>query len=129
MSFCTVVNCMDGRVQLPVIEYLRKRLGVPYVDSVTEPGPVLSLATEPTGKVVESIMSRVAVSTGGHGSSVVSVVAHGDCGGNPADEETQREQLLASVELLAERFPGVTVMGLWVDERWRVREVTNRPPD
>jgi hypothetical protein len=128
LSFCTVVNCIDGRVQLPVIEYLRKRLGVPYVDSVTEPGPVLTLAEDPTGAVAESILNRVAVSQERHGSTVVSVVAHGDCGGNPACEETQREQLLASVELLAERFPRMTVMALWVDEDWRVREVTNRPP-
>ena len=44
MSFCTVVNCMDGRVQLPVIRYLQDRIEVLYVDSVTEPGPVRSLA-------------------------------------------------------------------------------------
>lgn len=128
MSFCTVVNCIDGRVQLPVIEYLRRRLGVPYVDSVTEPGPVLSMTEDPNGDVVESIMRRVAVSMERHGSTVVSVVAHGDCGANPTDDETQRGQLLASVDLLAERFPEVTVMGLWVDDAWRVREVTNRPP-
>ena len=39
MSFCTVVNCMDGRVQLPVIRYLQERFEVPYVDSITEVGP------------------------------------------------------------------------------------------
>jgi len=113
---------------MPVIEYLRKRLGVPYIDSVTEVGPVLSLSEDPAGSVTESIVRRVAVSIERHASSVLAVVAHWDCGGNPADEETQREQLLASVDLLAERFPKVTVVGLWVDEGWRVREVTNRPP-
>ena len=128
MSFCTAVNCMDGRVQLPVIEYLRKRLGVPYVDSVTEARPGLSLSEEPSGSVTESIVKRVEVSTEGHGSNVIAVVAHWDCTRNPGDEETQRGQLLASVDLLAGRFPKVTVMGLWVDESWRVREVTNRPP-
>ena len=119
---------MDGRVQLPVIEYLRKRLGIPYVDSVTEPGPVLSLATDPTGEVSESILRRVAVSADRHGSAVVAVVAHSDCGGNPADEETQRAQLKESVDAIAGRFPAMTVVGLWVDEGWRVSEVTNRPP-
>ncbi|MHA1252503.1 MAG: carbonic anhydrase, partial [Candidatus Helarchaeota archaeon] len=28
MKFCTVINCMDGRVQIPVINYLRKRFNV-----------------------------------------------------------------------------------------------------
>jgi hypothetical protein len=35
---------MDGRVQLPVIDYLRKRFGVEHVDSVIEAGPNLILA-------------------------------------------------------------------------------------
>ncbi|MHC5086790.1 MAG: carbonic anhydrase, partial [Planctomycetota bacterium] len=25
MSFCTAINCMDGRVQLPVIPFLQNR--------------------------------------------------------------------------------------------------------
>jgi hypothetical protein len=119
---------MDGRVQLPVIEYLRKRLGVPYVDSVTEPAPVRELCDDPSGAVSESILRRVTVSVEKHGSQVVSVVAHADCTGNQADEEKQREQLFESVNLIAERFPAVTVVGLWVNESWRVSEVTNRPP-
>jgi hypothetical protein len=119
---------MDGRVQLPVIEYLRRRLGVPYVDSVTEPGPILDLSGEPAGAVSESILRRVELSVEKHGSRVVSVVAHADCTRNQADEARQREQLLKSVDLLAERFPIVTVVGLWVNESWRVSEVTNRPP-
>lgn len=44
MSFCTAVNCIDGRVQLPVIRYLQERYGVLYVDVVSESGPVHSLA-------------------------------------------------------------------------------------
>ncbi|HOP76783.1 MAG TPA: hypothetical protein PLD05_04790 [Thermogutta sp.] len=39
MSFATVVNCMDGRTQGPVISYLKERFGVDYVDNSTEAGP------------------------------------------------------------------------------------------
>jgi len=39
MSFYTAINCMDGRVQLPVITYLQKRFGVEHVDSITAAGP------------------------------------------------------------------------------------------
>jgi hypothetical protein len=119
---------MDGRVQLPVIEYLRRRLGLPYVDSITEPGPILSMSEDPTGEVARSILRRVTRSIEKHGSHVVAVVAHYDCGGNPAVESAQREQLAKSVDLLAEQFPSVTIIGLWVNEQWRVSEVTNRPP-
>lgn len=44
MSFCTAINCMDGRVQLPVINFLMRRFSVEYVDSVTDAGPVKILA-------------------------------------------------------------------------------------
>ncbi len=44
MRFGTVINCMDGRVQLPVIAYLQKRFNVTYVDTITEAGPNLLLA-------------------------------------------------------------------------------------
>ena len=41
MSFCTAINCMDGRVQLPVIRFLQERFKVDYVDVISEPGPNL----------------------------------------------------------------------------------------
>ncbi len=37
-GFCTVVGCMDGRIQLPVNHYVRERFGVTYVDTITEAG-------------------------------------------------------------------------------------------
>ncbi len=128
MSFCTVVNCMDGRVQLPVIRYLQDRFEVLYVDSVTEAGPVKSLAEPVDETVSQSILSRVAVSTEKHGSKIVAIVAHDDCGGNPADEITQRRQLEESVDFIAGHFPETTVLGLWLDMDWSVFEVTSRDP-
>jgi hypothetical protein len=37
--FAAAINCMDGRAQLPVIEWLKRECGVDYVDTITEPGP------------------------------------------------------------------------------------------
>jgi carbonic anhydrase len=122
MSFCAVVNCMDGRVQLPVIEHLMRRFGVEYVDSITEAGPVRMLGDAPDSDVVASILSRIAVSVGKHGARTVAVVAHHDCAGNPVSREAQLAQLERAIALLAERFPGIDVVGLWVDERWQVSE-------
>ncbi len=127
MSFCTVVNCMDGRVQLPVIRYLQDRFEVLYVDSVTEAGPVRSLAAPGDETVSQSILRRVGVSKT-HGSKVVAVVAHDDCAGNPEDETTQRRQVEEAVDFIAGRFPNVLVLGLWLDMDWSVFEVTSRDP-
>ncbi len=123
MLFVTTVNCMDGRVQLPVINYLRERYDVPYVDSVTEAGPVRVLAEEGESFEKASILRRVDISVNMHGSKVIAVAAHVDCAGNPADDETQREQLEKSVALITESFPGTKVLGLWVDAEWSVSEL------
>ncbi len=57
MSFCTVVNCIDGRVQLPVINYLADYFDVDYVDSITEAGPVAILAEKQSSDIAESILN------------------------------------------------------------------------
>ena len=115
MSFCTAINCIDGRVQLPVVKYLQERLGVQYVDMVTEAGPVRYLAGPEDSGAKASILRRVGMSVEAHGSTVVAVVAHADCAGNPADREHQIRELDLSVKCVAERFPGVAVLGLWID--------------
>ena len=123
MLFVTTVNCMDGRVQLPVINYLRERYDVPYVDSVTEAGPVCVMAEEGESFEKASILRRVGVSVNKHGSKVVAVAAHVDCAGNCACDDAQKEQLQRSVELLVQSFPGTTVLGLWLDAEWSVSEL------
>ena len=130
MSFCTAVNCIDGRVQLPVTRYLQQRFGVLYVDLVTEPGPALSLAgsVDAGDEIKRSILRRVAMSIDAHGSGLVAVVAHADCAGNPAGREAKERQLEDSVAVLAESFPGVSILGLWVDDRWSVSPVCSLGP-
>ncbi len=123
MSFCTAINCMDGRTQLPVNTYLREKLGVDYVDTVTEPGPVRILGEKPNSALTESILNRVDISKKKHDSQCVALVAHIDCAGNPAPEDKQREQLAAAVDLLKNRYPDVPILGLWVNEQWSVSEV------
>jgi len=122
-SFCTVVNCMDGRVQLPVIRYLMDRFGVEFVDSVTEAGPIRCLAEPAVSDARSSILRRVGVSVNAHGSRAVAIVAHADCAGNPLCREEQMTQLEAAVAEVGKVFPGVAVLGLWVSEEWVVSEV------
>jgi carbonic anhydrase len=122
VSFGTAVNCMDGRVQLPVNEYLRDRYGIEYVDTITEAGPVRILSN-PIDPTVGSIIGRVELSVAEHGSKLVAVAAHAECAGNTVAEEEQRRQITESVRHIAERFPAVTVVGLWVGDDWGVEHV------
>jgi hypothetical protein len=117
---------MDGRTQLPVNEWLRRRYGAEFVDTVTEPGPVRLLASGGTD-ASENIRRRIGISVGKHGSSVVAVVAHHDCAGNPAAEAQQLEQLKIAVELVGTWFAGVEVIGLWLGKDWQVVEKLSWP--
>lgn len=123
MSFCTAINCMDGRTQLPVNEYLREQLNVDYVDTITEAGPVLILAEQQDSEAAKSIIKRVNISVNKHGSKSIAIVAHHDCAGNPTDKDKQLNQLKTATQWLAGKYPDVKVLGLWVDSNWETRVV------
>ena len=123
MSFCTAINCMDGRVQLPVIQYLKKHFKVEYVDTITEPGPNATLAKRISASAVESIHRRIRISVDRHKSAGIAVVGHADCAGNPAGEREQTEHTLEAMRYLKEMYPGLPVVGFWVNEAWEVSEV------
>lgn len=123
MKFCTAINCMDGRVQFPVIKYLRKRFNVAYVDMITEPGPnrILSSMAEPD--VVKSIFNRIHISIEKHNSLGIAVVGHYDCAGNPAPKELQDTHTRKAMEVIRQKFSNVEIIGLWVDENWQINEI------
>jgi carbonic anhydrase len=123
MSFCTAINCMDGRTQLPVNEYLRKQLDVDYVDTITEAGPVRILAEQQDSQAAKTTLERVNISVNKHGSKTIALVAHHDCAGNPIDKDGQLGQLKTATQWLSGKYQGVKVIGLWVDSDWTVSEV------
>ncbi|MGB9690387.1 carbonic anhydrase [Thermogutta sp.] len=126
MAFCTVINCMDGRVQLPVITYLKARFGVDHVDNITEPGPDGILAKGDDHVLIASILRRVQISLEKHQSQGLAVVGHADCAGNPVSHQAHLQDIRSACKWLKARFPNVAVIGLWVNEQWEVEEVTDQ---
>lgn len=124
MSFCTVINCMDGRVQLPVIKYLQKRFDAEYVDSITEPGPNFILAKQTNINIVESVFNRLKISVDKHASVGIAVAGHYGCAGNPANEQAQAEHTLDAVRCIKLRYPDIETIGLWVNENCQVSEIS-----
>ena len=127
MSFCTAVNCMDGRVQLPVTAFLRERFGVDYVDMITEPGPNRVLARQTHFSLIESVLDRVRISVERHHSVGIAIVGHHDCAGNPGGEAEQTADTIAAVKYLRKRcarYGDIAVIGLWVDENGSVSEIS-----
>lgn len=125
MSFCTAINCMDGRVQLPVFEFLTDFFDVEYVDTVTEPGVNRILAEATNQPLLDSIETRVRISVEKHGSVGIAIVGHYDCAGNPTPEEAQTDHTRAAVQYIKKMFPNLSVIGLWVDQDWRVTRITD----
>ena len=123
MAFCTAVNCMDGRTQQPVSDYLRRRFAAECVDTVTEPGPDGILAAGTDRATIDSIFRRVGISLERHGSRSIAIVSHHDCAGHPVDKQSHVRDVLLAASRLAERFAPAEVIALWVDEDWQVHEL------
>lgn len=123
MKFCTAINCIDGRIQIPVINYLQKRFEAPWVDTITEPGPILVLTEQKAQDTIRSIYDRVSISKDVHFSGQMAVVGHHDCARNPQPAEVQHGQIKESVAILKENYPDMEVIGLYVDHNWEVQEI------
>ncbi|MCX6841399.1 MAG: hypothetical protein NTX53_03820 [candidate division WOR-3 bacterium] len=121
--FATAINCMDGRAQLPVIEWMMREYKVDYVDTITEPGPVRILAQATDAAALESIKRRLSTSVTRHGSSRVAIIAHSDCAGNPVDKETQLRQLRMAAATVLSWGMGVHLDLLWLGDNWQVERI------
>jgi len=120
--FATAINCMDGRTQNPVNDWIRKKFVVDYVDTITEAGPngVLAKAKEP---LVSTIKERVMISVNGHGSRIIALVGHHDCAGNPGPKDMQVEHIKRGLDVLRSWGLPVRFLGLWVGEDWEVEVI------
>jgi len=121
--FATTINCMDGRVQVPVIEYIKTKYNVDYVDMITEAGPVCLLSKREENNITESIRKLVELSILKHRSQLIALVAHYDCAGNPVGKEVQIQQMHLAMRNVAKWNHSIQVIGLWVDKNWGVNKV------
>ena len=113
---------MDGRVQECVVEYLKQRFSVKYVDMITEPGPNRILAEHVDPNLVDSIFNRVKISVQDHASVGIAVAGHYDCAGNPGNEDEQYIHTCEALKIIRGLFTDIPVIGLWIDDKWRVTE-------
>jgi hypothetical protein len=123
IKFATAINCIDGRVQLPVIEWMRKKYKVDYVDMITEPGPDKILAENKETILIESIKRKLKISITKHNSKLVAIIGHYDCAANPVEKEVHLNQIWKSIELVKSWDLGIKIVGLYIDENWKVKEI------
>lgn len=123
MTFCTALNCMDGRIQLPVIAYLQDWFKVEFVDTITEPGMNLILAKQDNTVLIQSILARLKISIEDHHSVGVAIVGHHDCAGNRAPKDEQIVHIQDALRYIRPQYDKIKILGLWVDQNWEVCEI------
>ena len=112
--FATAINCIDGRVQTPVLDWMKLHLNVDYVDLITEPGPdkALALATEATA----TVFKRVSFSARAHDPVAIAIAGHHDCLANPVTREEHFDQIKEAVRIIMTWGIRIRTIGLWVNE-------------
>lgn len=121
--FATAINCIDGRIQEPVIKYIKTVYGVDFVDLITEPGPNKILSENCENKIIESIRRRVEISIIRHNSELIALVGHHDCAGNPVEQGTQEKQIRMAFKVVELWNFNAQIIGLWVDKYREVHKV------
>lgn len=114
---------MDGRIQEPLLRYIRDRYGVEFVDTITEPGPCAILAGDRGNPLARSISNRIDISLDRHGSRLICISGHHDCAGNPVPRSVQEQQIRESADILRKQYPQSRVVMLWINEEWQVEEL------
>lgn len=113
--FATALNCIDGRAQAPLIEWVKLHSGADYVDLITYPGADRAL---PSGhrETIEEIRWKVFLSRRVHNPKVIAVAAHYDCLANPVSREEHLDLIRESVGVIASWGLAVRIVGAWVNE-------------
>jgi carbonic anhydrase len=119
--FATCLNCMDGRVQLPVIKWIMENYNIKYVDMITEARMDGYLADKDSD--TKDILKKVEISINLHESKNIFITGHHDCAGNPIDNTTHKKQITAAVYLIKKLFPDLNIISLWIDDNFRVENI------
>ena len=119
-KFATSVSCMDGRIQLPLANWIKENYSIDFVDAITEPGVDKTIAENSD---LESIKFKVGISINAHKSELIVISGHFDCAGNPVSDDEHISQIKKGVEVISSWNTGVKVIGVWVDNSWNVNVI------
>ncbi len=121
-KFGTAISCIDGRVQLPVLNWIKKNYSIDFVDTVTEPGLDKALSEKNIDKITQ-IKAKVLISINAHGSRLIVVSGHHDCAANPASKKIHLKQIRKSINIVISWKLSANVIGLWVNDQWKIEQI------
>ena len=124
-KFATAINCVDGRIQVPIMNWIKQNHFVDYVDTVTEPGSD-KILSEKNINSLSQIKSKVLISVNAHRSKLIVVSGHHDCATNLSSKEMHLKQIQKSMNIVKSWNLSVDVIGLWVNDQWKIEQIQNR---
>jgi len=129
MSRCIAVNCVDGRAQLPVIEFIKREYGWSLFDVITEWNPAYVLSERNTSIEANSIMEKIESLIKNNIYNTIVITAHHGCADNCESDADYSRHLNLSVRYVGKHFPELKVIGLWIDADGNTKEVCSAKPE
>ena len=118
-KFGTAINCIDGRVQLTLCQWMKENYDLDYVDVITEPG-IDRILSKGSAAERAAIEKKARISVKAHGSEVIVVAGYYDCAGNPVSREEHCKQVKKAMQVIRSWKLPVEVVGVWIGEDWSV---------
>ena len=121
--FGTAINCIDGRTQEPVIDFMKQKYNIDGVDMVTFPGVDGVISNRENSDEITFIRNAVSISIEKHRSRIIAVVGHFDCAGNPGNREHHYADIQKAVNEVSSWSFHAQVVGLYVNDKKQIEEV------
>ena len=119
-KFATSVSCIDGRVQIPISNWIKENYSVDYIDTITEPGPDKYITANSD---LDLMKSKVKISLDYHKSELIVVSGHYNCAANPVPDDEHIALIKKCVQVISSWNLNAKVVGVWVDGSWKVNPV------
>jgi hypothetical protein len=119
----TIVNCLDGTVQLPAINFAKHIWKVSWVDVITEAAPEKILSEAKDKETISRIHQNIESSLCGQQTKRLAIVSHSGCDINKAPDDKKKEMLRQAIGYLKERYTDADVIGIWVDGKIKASNI------
>ena len=119
MPFCTVITCMDGRIQKPMMEFLAGKYGYDLPDTITDAGPVKWFSEPESAEHFDRICRCIDISIHNHDSTHIFIAGHHGCAGNPVPRARQEDQLRLAARRIRVKYPACQVDIVYINEQWQ----------
>lgn len=113
IKFATCINCIDGRFQTAIINYIKSKYYINQVDMITFAGAD-KISSFDSNKVTY-IKSNVEISLNAHNSGLLVLVGHEDCAGNPVTVNNHKNDIIHGINTLKSwKLPFKEYIGLFI---------------